>query len=187
MRGRVIAGAANSLFILNFSNQLGEFESPGMAAVLFWASFPQGIVGGIATILIAFASGFVYFPDASQHSIRFPRQYAPNNGLSGLLFRLIRFPILEHSPSSMISSNRAPAPSKFQSTFFLFISQLTVRAVTVNFPKKESSLIAPTMNSYKSKRHASGKIGRARGSASQLVRRERVGGMVNRNRLSSVS
>jgi hypothetical protein len=48
MRGRV--SAVNSLFI-GTSNQLGEFES-GMVAGLLGV-IPSGIVGGIATILIA--------------------------------------------------------------------------------------------------------------------------------------
>jgi predicted MFS family arabinose efflux permease len=48
MRGRV--GAVNYLFV-NASNQLGEFESGVVAALL--GAVPAALLGGIATILIA--------------------------------------------------------------------------------------------------------------------------------------
>src|SRR5271166_5058819 len=48
MRGRV--SAVNSLFV-GTSNQLGEFESGMLAGLL--GVIPSGVIGGIATILIA--------------------------------------------------------------------------------------------------------------------------------------
>jgi len=48
MRGRV--GAVNYLFV-NASNQLGEFESGVVAALL--GAVPAALLGGIGTVLIA--------------------------------------------------------------------------------------------------------------------------------------
>ena len=48
MRGRV--GAVNYLFI-NASNQLGEFESGMMAALV--GAVPAAVIGGVGTIAVA--------------------------------------------------------------------------------------------------------------------------------------
>ncbi len=57
MRGRV--GAVNFLFI-NASNQLGEFESGVVAALI--GAVPAAVVGGVGTVAVALL-WMAIFPD----------------------------------------------------------------------------------------------------------------------------